>query len=91
MMQSLKDKEDRWMKEKEMHEAKIKMVREALQVKMGNMCAEVGVKQNELEVLQDEVLHCKYENDLIEGELENRKEEINAIKQEYKEKIRRFK
>lgn len=44
-----------------MRKDSIKMGEEAMRVKMENMHTEVGVKRNELEVLQDEVSHCEYE------------------------------
>lgn len=53
------------MKENEVCEDAMKTVEEALRVKVGIARTKIGVQLNELEALQDEVLHCKYENDLI--------------------------
>ena len=54
------------------------------------MHTKVGAKQNELEVSKNEVSYCKYQNDLYEGELENRKDVIKDIKEEYEERIQRL-
>ena len=35
--------------------------------------------EDKIEVLQDKVLCCKYETELLEGESQNRKEEIKAL------------
>ena len=47
---------------------------------LGNAQEVVGVKENKVEMLTDEVLSCKCENEITEGELENRKEEIEELK-----------
>ena len=44
------------------------------------MCNIVGEKQNELEMLQNKVLHCKYENKLIKCELKNKDKETKKLK-----------
>ena len=44
----------------------------------------VSVKKSEVEILQDEVSHHKYEKSLIEGELENKKDEIQELTKRYK-------
>ena len=44
----------------------------------------VSVKKGEVKILQDEVSYYKYEKGLMEGELENKKEEIQDWTERYK-------
>ena len=46
---------------------------------MREMHTAVNVKKGEVKVLQDKVSYYKYEKDLMEGELENKKEEIKDL------------
>ena len=46
----------------------------------------MAIKDEEVEVLQDELLYCKHKNRLIEGEIENKKEEIEILKQKNERK-----
>ena len=44
----------------------------------------VSIKKGKVEILQDEVSYYKYEKSLIEGELENKKDEIQELTERYK-------
>ena len=44
----------------------------------------VSVKKGEVKILQDKVSYYKYEKGLIEGELKNKKEEIQDLMKRYK-------
>lgn len=47
---------------------------------MNVMHEKAELKRSEVEILNDDVSHCKRKNDLIEGVLENRKEDIGSLK-----------
>ena len=41
---------------------------------------EIGVQNNELEVLKDGTLHCKHKQELMESAFENRNKEIKKVR-----------
>ena len=51
------------------------------------MHEEIAIKQNELKGLQDKVLCFKCVNELIEGEIVNKREEISSLKEKSKCKM----
>ena len=48
------------------------------------MCNNSKLKENKVEFLHDDLNYCKHENELIEGEIRNKKEEIKSLKQKQK-------
>ena len=51
---------------------------------MREMYTIVSIKKDKVEILQDELSYHKYEKSLMEGELENKKEEIKSLTERYK-------
>ena len=54
--------------------------------KVSNVHEEIEVKCNEIEILQDKVLCFKHENNLIEGKIVTKTEEISSLKEQSKYK-----
>ena len=42
------------------------------------------MQNNKLEILEDDLSHCKHENNFITGELKDRKEEMKSLEQRMK-------